>query len=1123
MSKALLIQSYTSLTTGTQGIWNPLTMATSYIQGIQTGDILGTINAQTLNALISGVPSPWARAKLFKYALETLNNPNPNIKEGGLLKFYDILYGEWRGLLAVMALYQDRIRFSKPLSMNRNGEDYEIAASFGRMLFDDWDVWCNQEALDKNPDEQPFIQLIYYRDQLVGGTSPYTGVFTGVDYARLESTASDIRWYRNGKFEDPTSYLEPQQLQKVYLFVKNINSRIEDFEKAINKHRANKEQMDISGFKGMCRRWEDELSEAGKGRLRNIGPIANYQMQYPFSKLFESNVPVYLKKDYTFTYENDGESKEVGDIQGLLSKDDYVIGWVDAHSQAVKLSEAPVYFLSYKDIESGDVCYFSIPLSEKGIDIFKNHLGGILGYSPKSNARLTARITDGGLLAVSFEVEIDGEKVLLNDREYNISWRDDEKRVIVWPNFVSQQWSRYYLFSEFTEDAKEQFVPVFRLGDDIIKNAEGAFFSSKDALSSNEAKEVEVKRLVSYPSGVGDNLPKYNILRTNKPIFGLRASVKVGGKSMGAGFLIVDNAKVKDLSTVTLTSSAKVGIDFGSNNTCVFYNPEDRGAMPIQFGNYRAVLVGRENDNPRALAENNELLFFTNYPSSNGQLKSWLHEHDSRYVEHTQSEEVSGGVPVNKPNVRVEEMNEYEIKTQAGILHYNMKWLNNEKGCEKKRAFLKSIWLQSCAFLYTQRIKSESIRWSFPGSMMEPDRDELQNIYESLCKSTPYDKAPKLEDRITEAEAVCNFALSRDFGLTGNNLFLGIDVGGSTSDILLLAKDPESNKNALFRESSVRLAAGVFFNAVIQSEQFRQALVTFHEGKNTAVYVENIKEILTHPKKAPYYLNSIFDQLKTNEEYDTFYEALAANAKFVFTIPAYVCGLLLFYSGILIGKTIKDRKLDNLSKVDVLPFGKGGRIFHWLRHATSERTTGEFYANCVNAGIKCILPEKEMQITYRNEIESDTKTEVAHGLCDMRKPENLSPQNDTDVCGETGVRFMSTGGSKNIEPDEELSGEYFAEDMCNFDFTGVQNFEKYIKLFIEFVSQKTKLYAEAEDLRSELNDIPSRIVSFCTRDEEYKKASKSAKQGHGFHYHQPIIVAEGACFLEMLVKKVFSR
>ena len=36
MSKALLIKSYTDITTGTQGQWNELTMARSYIQGIET-------------------------------------------------------------------------------------------------------------------------------------------------------------------------------------------------------------------------------------------------------------------------------------------------------------------------------------------------------------------------------------------------------------------------------------------------------------------------------------------------------------------------------------------------------------------------------------------------------------------------------------------------------------------------------------------------------------------------------------------------------------------------------------------------------------------------------------------------------------------------------------------------------------------------------------------------------------------------------------------------------------------------------------------------------------------------------------------------------------------------------
>ena len=1126
MSKALLIQSYTTLTTGTQGDWNQLNIANSYIQGIQTGDILGNVNAQTLSALISGVPSPWARAKLFKYALDTLNNPNPNIDNGGLLNFYQILHGEWRGLLATIALYPDRIRFSEPVYMDVRGNDYDIASAFGRMLFDDKDVWSNQVDLVKNPDAQPFIQLIYYRNQLVGGTSPLTGVFTGVNYANLGDSASDINWYRDGKFEDPTRYLTPQQLQKVYLFVKNLNQNVANFEILINSQRHGKKTIVLSGFKGMARDWENELANIENG-LRTVGPVARYgSLQQPFMGLFKSDVPVYLKPDFTFTYVNDGDYQTIGDIQDLLSSDEYVVGWIEPHGQRPKLADAPVYYLQVKDIVTGDNAYFSVPLSEKGIDIFKNKLDTILGYGGAANTKLTAHITDAGMLAVSFVVEIDGESVTLNDREYKIQWIQNQGKVIAWPNFVSEKWNKYYLFSEYTDGDTEQFFPIFKIGGEIVKTIDGDFLTSRYVLRPEEQKRVDIKQLATYPSGQSDNLPKYNIISSNKPMCGLAAIVKIAGKNMGAGFLMLRQDIVRDLTNVGTNSEAVVGIDFGSNNTCMYYNTPNRGTNPIVFGNYRAVLVGRENNNPKAIAENNELLFFTNYPSDNGQLKSWLHEHDSQYVGANQSSEVAGGVPVNRPNVRVQEMNEFEIKTQAGILHYNMKWLDDDKGREKKRAFLKSVWLQACAFLYTNRVHPEEIFWSYPGSMMISDRDELEGIFEDLCRITPFGRKPELANKLlTEAEAVCSYAMSQEFGLNSNNMFLGIDVGGSTSDILLIAKNPQNNNRySLFRESSVRLAAGVFFDAVKKSEQYRQALVDFHEGHDTAVYVENIKEIINHPDKAPYYLNSIFDQLKDQSDYDAFYTSLSSNAKFVFTIPAYVCGLLLFYSGMLIGKTIKLNKLNDIKHIELMPFGKGGRLFHWLRHASSTRTTNEYYKNCVNAGLQLILPEKTVEVKYHEEIENDSKTEVARGLCERNELAVVSGLNDCDICGETGVRFIKDGNSMSMAPDDEIRGEHFSDDMSYFDFSGVQNFEKFMDIFLKFVSKDTKLYQRAEDsLRAEIRELPTRIISFCTNDQEYKKAARNNKNGEGFHYHQPIIIAEGACFLKSLISKVFNQ
>ena len=1123
-TKALLIKSYTNLSTGTAGEWNELNMAPSYIQGIKTGKILDEMSSDKLAALISGVPTPWARARLFKFALQTLNAPDPNIDSSGLQQFYEMLHGEWRGLLAVMALYPDRVSFSKPITMSVNGGLYDIASAFGRMLFDDKDLWSNQLQLAKDPDTQPFIQLIYYRGHLVGGTSPMTGVFTGVDYTQVGADAGEVQWFRNGRFEDPTPFLSPEQLQKVYLFVKNLNGNLDAFENNINTQRGGKKRMVLSGFKGMSRKWEGELRQKG-GQLREIGPVAQYaNLEYPFSALFKSSVPVYLKPDFTFTYNNDGDYKLVGDVQKLLSDDKFVVGWAEAPNARPRLSESAVFYLKIDNLVTRGADYFSLPLSEIGLDIFKNSLSGLLGYGDNCKTRLSARLNDAGSLAVSLVVEIDGEQVELNTREYVVKWMTEPKKVIMWPNFVSENWKNYYLYTECTSDAAQQFQAIFKQKGEFVRNIDGQFFTSDYNPASDEPNAPQVRQLITYPPGQGEELHKYNIYSMALAPAGLSVTVKDAGKDAHAGYLMLRPQVVKDLTSLDTQGEAVVGIDFGSNNMCVYYSVDESQAQPVEFQNFRTMLVGQETRDLRAVAENHELLFFSNYPTSNGQIKSWLHEHDSRYNLKYQSEEVAGGVPVSRPNVLVKEMDERTITTQAGTLHYNMKWLNDDKGLQKKRAFLKSLWLQACAYLYTKRLKPKEIVWSYPGAMMEADRNELENIYEELCKITPIVGCRPTLPRTytTEAEAVCSFALTREIGLSSDNLFLGIDVGGSTSDILLLAKDPRNaNKATLFRESSVRLAAGVFFNAIINSEKFREALNYYcqKEDKNK-VFVNNVEEIVRDaPRKAPYCLNSVFDQLKDTEDYERFYSTISEKAKFVFTIPAYVTGLLLFYSGILIGDTIKKQQLDHIKRVDVLTFGKGGRLFHWLREPAGTNATERYYADCLNAGLHLMI-DREVEVRYRTDIEVDNKSEVAKGLVQPKEVLKAESLNQKDLCGETGVQYLQDNEtSVTLQADDELSGEYFADNMNRLSFNGTKNFEVFMNIFCDFVSHKTKLYAKAEDLREDLVDLSDRIASFVTEDDEYKKALRH--QSGEFPYHQPLIIAEGACFLKTVIKKIF--
>lgn len=1133
--KALLISSSVQSPNGASGAWNNINnIASAYIKGIQTGNLLNTINAQTLQALISGVPSPWARAKLFKYALDCLGNPATAASNSGLNQYYKILVGEWKGLLAVMALYPGRITFSAPLSLSVNGNLYDIASAFGRMLFEDADIWSNQSDLAQNPGTQPFIQLIYYRGKLVGGTSPLTAVFTGVDYSDLGDLASDIPWYRNGVFEDPDRYLEPQQLQKLYHFVKNMNTNAQSFDNMVNSQRGNKPKINFAQFQSVGQNWEQQLLKKANGALQPVGPIAKYNnLEIPFKLLFDSNVPLYRTPGGAFTFTNAPGVIQIGDINSLLSDDKFVIGWSEDSTTAHSLYDGPVFLLKVHELNEQTAHYFSLPLSEQAIDIFRNSLPGILGYAPGHGVSMEGKLNDKGQLVVTLTLQVDGHAVQLNPKEYEVQWQLRPQKVILWPNFIANEWTRYYIYSQRTDASQPEFLPFFKDKNSggVIKDRFGKFLTSNNLANADmTAPTVSVRSLVKTPADAGNTLPAdYEISLIDTPVLGLKAMVTQGVSTICAGYLITRQDVILDYSTRQRSNTATVGFDFGSNNTCVFYHDsQSNQTHPICFKNYRAMLVGQETMVSDRVAELDELLFFSNYESNNGQFKSWLQEHDGRTNQFTQMDEIAGGVPVNRPNVQVNKMTDRIIETQAGVLHYNMKWLNDNLGLQKKRAFIKSLWLQTCAYLFTNDILPTSIKWSYPGAMMMRDVNDLHQIFLALGNVTPLQMANvTVENGMTEAEAVCSYAVGLpDFGLAANSMFLGIDVGGSTSDILLLARDAQNNgQPTLFTESSIRLAAGVFFNTLngsgVGSLQFRNALVTFHGGHNTSVNVMNINEI-TRPEnrnKAPYYLNCIFDQLKP-EEYDIFYQSLAGNARFVFTIPAYVTGGLLFYSGMLIGKALKTGKLpETLQQVDILPFGKGGRLFRWLYQAVGQQSTDSYYGECLNAGIKCII-NHEVRAVLRSQIAANNKTEVARGLCEPTqqfvKTAGLSTE---DICGEQNVYFRNGSTREPIATDQTLDGKYF-HNPSQFELTELENFSKFMDMFLNFVCHETNVSSDKEQqMRRDLQDLPGCIANFITGDPEYQKALNAGQEN--FPYHQSMIVTEIAAYLQKMIQQIF--
>lgn len=1150
MGKAKLIRSTEGVISDPEGKWYILERKKPFIQGIVAGDL--DIN-QVSSTLISGVPTPWARAKLFWFAFDYLQREDANIATSGLIEFYGVLRDEWKGIIALIALFPDRISFSDPIYMNPKEDSlYDLSGALGRMLLDDTDFWTDQQKKQSNPDELPFVQLLRYNSQVIGGTSPFSIVFPAVEYIGMKH-AGDIPWYRNGKFEDPMNYLDRDKMQKLYLFLKNINGNFEEYESNINLSRPNN-RLDLSGLKTYLRKWEKDI-ELKEGDLQKNGTVAKYSsLAMPYNALLSSAQKVYQLATGEFTFDRPADENlikaELSDLQNILKEDKKVIGWYESSDHKNPLSASAVYYLKVNDVRDVDnpTKYFSLPLSMEGIEMFTQQFGVLVSHQDPM-FDIVGKISEQGNLIVDLTVSIDNMPYRLNSKEYEIEWLTTNNKVIMWPDFISDNWDAYYLYSEYPLNVQGvKFVPFFKRGQEqkiiMVERPHGnkiikSFVYSNSPEDHIQEGGLDITHLVTYPAGqVPQEMHKYEVLKSNRPFAGLEIRIENAGKSQLAGYLIVKNPgdetmgerKIFDLTTENLTQEAIVGIDFGSNNSCVHYTLKtatSRGAQPIQFKNRRLALVGIDSDSG-VTADRDELLFFSNESTPNGQIKSWLHEHDVRYIGAHKDKEIAGGVAVNEKNILVKEMDREKITTQAGILNYNMKWLSDIAGLSKKTAYLKALWLSVCADLYAQRCRPIELRWSFPGSMSSTDLNQYNAIYNGqlpaitpiLDSSTGMRLRPDSILEQTEAESVCKYALSRDFGLN-DNLFLGIDVGGSTSDILILAKDINAdNAPRLYKQSSVRIAAGVFYDAVIESPTFRKAINDYHKGQKR-IKVENIDEILSEGDKAPFYLNSVFDQL-SDDDFAAFYSFIGREASFVYAIPSYVTGLLVFYAGKLCAKTVKENNLTAVREVHLMPFGKGGRLFHWLQTIPGSNTTKAYYEECFRKGYG--EGAESIRLVYREDVSIDNKSEVSKGLAvDAELIYDSDIRFTSDIFAEKNISYLEGGQFVPFDENEVISDACF-ENIGKFQFPDkLVNFDAFLRIFIDFVGHKAGLVRDIAALENRSKELTSRLSAFISNDSEYKKARNAKQRTNRFEYRFPILIAEGLCYLEqILIPEIFK-
>ncbi len=755
-----------------------------------------------ISAQVSGIPTSYARANLFKSALDSYGKSKESV-DLNMNAFYQMLSSEWRGFIACIALDYSRLKtehvdltYSDGKDIKETANIYEPKGTFGNMLFHRKPLWCLK---DEDTDEQhrgvPFIDIIKYDGQVVGATSPESLLFTSCGYQIKQTTNRPWVNYKTGKFKDPleSGDLDLTQTLQLYAYVNYLIEGLDnDGKTGINGLAEYYSYLDSN----LAPKYDNILSNLSEWRkgIEEYATKKNYQLEAasvppinlfntPFDIAFNFKDELYGMDGVLYTSAQDRgvlfNPKEL-----LLPDNAKIARLIFKGPKKNDPSQFAVYVLvADKKNEPGEKAYFALPLSPLGIQVFGKNIGALV--EPLNNranvpSRLTA-VYDTDAEKDNLEVTL---HLVLNDGRtkemkatYTCGGDIDSKDLVMWPNFMSKKWHRYFMYSELPHNVNLKDYPFQAqpfVGDEqndfetivdedkqpiyLLKNGHDVDTDFKDR--QGKVRHLETTLHIVSNSATADNPYKYEIYECNHPFKGVKLNLPDGNES---GFLLIKYSTTSDNPCIAQDKlglqdnhlkGTTLGVDFGSTNTSIAYlDPLDQQAKGIQFTNRRISLLRTGEEDYDRVANEEHLFFFQSYPLLSNAIKSTLTLHDSRRVSKDINEtqemskfekEVKGGFPCFSRNLPLAPVapTSRTIKLQTpecGLIEqtYNMKWDDDERNIAYKKAFLRSLLLQVYAELFAKDLFPKKLKWSYPSSMSESLLRNYSTIWTSLPTVNP--------------------------------------------------------------------------------------------------------------------------------------------------------------------------------------------------------------------------------------------------------------------------------------------------------------------------------------------------------------------------------------------------
>lgn len=1008
---------------------------------------------------VNSIPDIWAHPILFETALYDSTH-----------LLHTTVLGEWRGLIALIAFKEMRLiddLIVKDIVLDSSDRNSSGFLKIAKSLLPSKSI-CSNTRWGK-------LHAFLYKNHVIGFTSPTTLVCTAPDnWNKL----GDIKWSDGRYLEDPIPKLNDSEKLNLVSWLEDVRSNIHHYSTEHNNGNVPDELtnlLKVMGHRGTTEGFIGELLSSANSHVIPKLKLSNVGLGLTFGVFSKINNPLALDsegalntshvrlipsvesepKNTVLVIDKNMWGKEDSDVIlygsinlsaasqfsgigssrnsiGKLTLPQNIEVWRinDLFTEKLYLIEQQGALPGTMPVNGGQVITYNrnpvtpiLPLNKE-----------LLKYlTPEDINRRTSFTSDGSGITVFLRLPLSGSDNLGQNYEFKKTYlnnsangSDNIRRLTnipllnVWPNLIKQSnkrpWKNYYTYCRRTGINSFYCEPI-----------------------QSNAEIIE-----SIPYKTNGNID-YEIYKTN--VFPEAMSCTANVYNQDTRSIVLEYAGIillrKPEPVVSRDSDWKIGIDFGTAGTTVYYTVDNGAASNI-------VLKDRMLKVTDAGSQETNLYndFLPPAPINTPFLSIFHYKNPNKFD--NLSPLMDGHIYF------LQDFNEFKANNPG--IQTNLKW-----GETKQRTFagvfLEQLCLQCAAEAVVEGAERAQWRYSYPTAFSTSEMNDYVAQWGQIvedCNEVTGLQPTDLDSvtlSMTESLATARYFKENRANLTRG--YVCIDIGGGTTDISIWQSGGNQGIHKL--QTSIKFAGrDMILNIIRKRPEF---LRLFNIDNN---YIKKLKDL----KNIDTAFFSQAEALITNkwEEIQSLLPIKGAEQEVrnFLSIVAFAMGGLLYYVGILI-RHLSVQNPDFLDRgiPNIYIGGNGSKILHWLARRNFDRQSliNRLFKSIVADICGYELNDQRFEIN----ISPEPKSEAAKGLVcsDSNFRNGIRDMDDIKAVIVSGEDFIS-GDSKEtncfydlIEPDQIRKGIKISPKLPNIS--------KFIQIFNEYASIYGMLPIEVDE------------------------------------------------------------